>query len=93
MPTALRDVRSQEQSGKHLLAVSFSVFDPSRTFWGGQLQWISLRLGAVQPNRLLPESGDRSKLLTIHATIGAGGAADLGRPVELEIDDFPKMED
>jgi len=24
---------------------------------------------------------------------GAGGAADLGRPVELEIDDFPKMED
>jgi hypothetical protein len=31
MPTALRDVRSQEQSGKHLLAVSFSVFDPERT--------------------------------------------------------------
>ena len=28
MPTALRDVRSQGQSGKHLLALSFSGFDP-----------------------------------------------------------------
>jgi len=28
MPTALRDVRSQGQSGKHLLAWSFSGFDP-----------------------------------------------------------------
>jgi hypothetical protein len=27
MPTALRDVRSQGQSGKHLLALSFSGFD------------------------------------------------------------------
>jgi hypothetical protein len=31
MPTALRDVRSQEQSGKHLLTVSSSQFDPMRT--------------------------------------------------------------
>jgi hypothetical protein len=31
MPTALRDVRSQGQSGKHLLALSFSAFDPNRT--------------------------------------------------------------
>jgi hypothetical protein len=31
MPTALRDVRSQRQSGKHILAVSFSVFGPTRT--------------------------------------------------------------
>jgi hypothetical protein len=30
MPTALRDVRSQGQSGKHLLALSFSGFDPGR---------------------------------------------------------------
>ena len=30
MPTAMRDVR-QGQSGKHILAVSFSVFDPTRT--------------------------------------------------------------
>ena len=30
MPTALRDVRSQEQSGKHLLTVSSSQFDPYR---------------------------------------------------------------
>jgi hypothetical protein len=28
MPTALRDVRSQGQSGKHMLALSFSGFDP-----------------------------------------------------------------
>jgi hypothetical protein len=31
MPTALRDVRSQGQSGKHMLALSFSGFDPKRT--------------------------------------------------------------
>jgi hypothetical protein len=29
MPTALRDVRSQGQSGKHMLAWSFSGFDPT----------------------------------------------------------------
>jgi len=36
MPTALRDVRSQEeeQSGKHLLTVSSSQFDPNRTLAG-----------------------------------------------------------
>jgi hypothetical protein len=28
MPTALRNVRSREQSGKHMLALSFSGFDP-----------------------------------------------------------------
>jgi len=32
MPTASRDVRSQGQSGKHVLALSFSGFDPERTF-------------------------------------------------------------
>ena len=31
MPTALRDVRSQEQSGKHVLPLSSSQFDPKRT--------------------------------------------------------------
>jgi hypothetical protein len=31
MATALRNVRSQAQSGKHVLALSFSVFDPTRT--------------------------------------------------------------
>ena len=31
MPTALRNVRSQGQSGKHLLSLSFSGFDPQRT--------------------------------------------------------------
>src|SRR6266481_3187280 len=30
MPTSLRDVRSEGQSGKHLLALSFSGFDPGR---------------------------------------------------------------
>jgi hypothetical protein len=33
MPTALRDVRSQGQSGKHLLALSFSAFDPNADIW------------------------------------------------------------
>jgi hypothetical protein len=32
MAFLLRDVRSQGQSGKHLLALSFSGFDPERTF-------------------------------------------------------------
>jgi hypothetical protein len=31
MATALRDVRSQGQSGKQLLALSFSGFDPERS--------------------------------------------------------------
>jgi hypothetical protein len=38
MPTALRDVRSQGQSGKHSLALSFSGFDPiptSAAFFNG----------------------------------------------------------
>ena len=31
MPTALSDVRSQGQSGKNLLALRFSGFDPTET--------------------------------------------------------------
>lgn len=31
MPTALKDVRSQGQGGKHLLEASISGFDPERT--------------------------------------------------------------
>jgi hypothetical protein len=31
MPTALGNVRSQGRSGKHLLALSFSGFDPEKT--------------------------------------------------------------
>jgi hypothetical protein len=31
MPTTLRDVRFQGQSGKHMLASSFSGFDPERS--------------------------------------------------------------
>jgi hypothetical protein len=31
MPTALRNVRCCEKSGKHLLALSFSGFDPQQT--------------------------------------------------------------
>jgi hypothetical protein len=34
MPTAMRDVRSRGQSGKHILAVSLSGFDPS--VWTGR---------------------------------------------------------
>jgi hypothetical protein len=32
MPTVFRDVRFQGQSGKHMLAWSFSGFDPKRKF-------------------------------------------------------------
>jgi hypothetical protein len=31
MPTTLRDVRFRGQSGKHMLALRFSGFDPFRT--------------------------------------------------------------
>ena len=31
MPTTLRDVRFRGQSGKHLLTLSFSGFDPQQT--------------------------------------------------------------
>ncbi len=31
MPTLFRNVRSQGQSGKHVLALSFSGFDPKPT--------------------------------------------------------------
>ncbi len=37
MPTTLRDVRSWGQSGKHMLALSFSGFDPERTLSGPDL--------------------------------------------------------
>src|SRR5260370_7066683 len=53
MPTALRDVRSQGQSGKHLLALSFSGFDPTRT----------LGLPAFQPNWAVCCSPLRRKVL------------------------------
>ena len=33
MPTALRNVRYQGQSGKHVLALSFSGFDPEQTIF------------------------------------------------------------
>jgi hypothetical protein len=34
MPTLLRNVRSQGQSGNHMLALSFSGFDPTQTLRG-----------------------------------------------------------
>jgi hypothetical protein len=34
MPTAMRNVRSRGQSGKHILAVSLSGFDPTETSLG-----------------------------------------------------------
>jgi hypothetical protein len=33
MPSALRNVRFEGQSGKHMLASSFSGLDPKRTWW------------------------------------------------------------
>src|SRR5258707_15339608 len=49
MPTRLRDVRSQGQSGKHMLAWSFSDFDPNRTF--------DLVSDAIAPIKLLSAKG------------------------------------
>jgi hypothetical protein len=37
MPTAMRDVRSRGQSGKHILAVSLSGFDPELTIDPGMI--------------------------------------------------------
>jgi hypothetical protein len=45
MPTASSNVRVREQSGKHMLALSSSDFDPKRTLTGvgveGRLRAIS----------------------------------------------------
>jgi hypothetical protein len=41
MPAALRDVRSQGQSGKHMLALSFSGFDPKQSSSGNVNCWYS----------------------------------------------------
>jgi len=48
MPTTLRDVRFQGQSGKHLLALSFSGFDPQRTSDGLALTWTASRVGQFE---------------------------------------------
>ena len=48
MPTALRDVRSQGQSRKHLLASSFSGFDPSETLDLTGV-WVNSRLFLSRP--------------------------------------------
>jgi hypothetical protein len=47
MPTTLRNVRSQGQSGKHLLALRFSGFDPKPTF---DVLHFRSRLPAKLPN-------------------------------------------
>src|ERR1700694_1561479 len=49
MPTALRDVRSQGQSGKHMLALSFSGFDPFATSGGAPCCACQVRRSAPYP--------------------------------------------
>jgi hypothetical protein len=41
MPTPLRNVRSRGQSGKHLLALSFSGFDPKQTLPEDNIAYLS----------------------------------------------------
>jgi hypothetical protein len=53
MPTALRNVRSQGQSGKHMLAWSFSDFDPD--VWSGRaLQVDFAELAVSGPASMYP---------------------------------------
>jgi len=54
MPTAVRDVRSQGQSGKHILALSFSGFDPTATLavqCGNGFHAVSSPYQCARPNR------------------------------------------
>ena len=61
MSITLRHVRFQGQSGKHMLALSFSGFDPTRTWTpmlaGGSvavmMQITAGRLNALAPDRTL----------------------------------------
>jgi hypothetical protein len=50
MPTALLNVRSQGQSGKHMLALGFSAFDPTH--------WPTVQLPA--PERMSGIGGEGS---------------------------------
>src|ERR1700692_2564883 len=52
MPTALRDVRSQGQSGKHILALSFSGFDPQRTIIHFRAALVCMIVSAYFPDHL-----------------------------------------
>jgi hypothetical protein len=55
MPTTLRDVRFQGQSGKHMLALSFSGFDPN--VWSGRaLQEVFRRGGGSGLASMYPVS-------------------------------------
>ena len=56
MPTALRDVRSRGQSGKHLLVLSFSGFDPKETFRWRRNSRLRAILGCLRAFHSLVES-------------------------------------
>src|SRR5258708_7854614 len=49
MPTLLGNVRSQEQSGKHMLASSFSALDPERTWTPGPATRVDPHFWSVSP--------------------------------------------
>jgi hypothetical protein len=60
MPTPLRDVRSQGQSGKHLLALSFSGFDPvSDVGIAGHRPTIVLYSHSISPSTGATLSGEQ----------------------------------
>jgi hypothetical protein len=76
MPTAMRDVRSRGQSGKHILAVSLSGFDPelnsrpSRLFFGWFTGAISrLALEQREENQPTARKNSRRSALIVAASV------------------------
>src|SRR5258708_10532107 len=68
MPTALRNVRCWVNSGKHLLALSFSGFDPQQSFWASRL---NLLIG-WQNGRSSHPSGDEPRAAANALSIRSG---------------------
>jgi hypothetical protein len=62
MPTALRDVRFQGQSGKHMLTLSFSGFDPSETSASRTNVWFHVNAAPKDAANLRPLSETSRRL-------------------------------
>src|SRR6267154_4040413 len=76
MPTAVRDVRSQGQSGKHMLGLSSSQFDPQRTsswLWPALASALVANDWTVELTGLITSRGQRNL-----APAGARSGAVLG---------------
>jgi hypothetical protein len=78
MPTALRDVRSQGQSGKHLLALSSSQFDP--IVWSGRALQVDFAAMAVSGLASMYPAFDWSVVLLAIMDISARAISLPDRP-------------